>query len=411
MANTLLRRLAAVTHWFFPMPYIWISTVIYSGVLLTYTLYHLIYSIAPVNTPLLVAIMLALLALDRFEVHAFGGLPPRHIALLFLAYRVVLVELAGLHLDIYYLSFLYAFLPFLAVMQLGWRAGSLVALIVWLIYLLKLSYIYPWWTLNVIHVDAVLTFHIMLAFTMTMAKVLLREQHSRQDAESLAAALERSNVQLREYAEQVEMLAIMQERSRLARDIHDTLGHYLTAMSIQLEKATVIQPRQPEVARASVQRAKSLADEALREVRHSVGMLRSGATGFALQEALERLIGRMTSASLDIRLSVEGNPDQLAEPLLMSLYRAAQEGLTNVQKHAAASKAHLKVIIREGQVQMVIEDNGRGFDPETVTSAAGSGYGLRGLRERLRLLGGSLDVSSQPGVQTQLKISIPRGAS
>lgn len=401
---TRLRNLQRLLFWFFPRPYIWISTAIYGGVLMVYTVYHSLYGFAPINTPLLLTVMFALLALDRFEVHCFDEQPSRYVSWVFLFYRLTLIELSALHLDFYYMSFLYAFLPFIAVMQLGWWAGIGVGACTWLVYMFKLSMIHPLWTENLIYVDGVLTFHIMLAFTLTMARVILREKKSQQEMELLLQKLEQSNDQLLEYSEQVEILAVMQERSRLARDIHDTLGHYLTAISIQLEKAHVLFESRPEASQESIQQSKLLADEALREVRHSVGVLRSPTHPFSLTQALQRMVERIQSKTQSVRLEIQGNLDDLPDPLVMSLYRAAQEGLTNVQKHANASEVVLQVTVAQQTVQMLIEDNGKGFKPEDYND---NHYGLRGLRERLHLVGGTLDITSQIGAQTRLNILIP----
>lgn len=406
MLSTGLNYLQQALVWFFPRPYIWISTAIYGGVLMVYTVYHTLYDFAPINTPLLLTVMLALLALDRFEVHCFDEQPSRYISWIFLFYRLTLIELAALHLDFYYLSFLYAFLPFIAVMQLGWWGGIGVGLCTWLLYMFKLSVIHPWWTENIIYIDGVLTFHIMLAFTLTMARVILREKKSQKKMEMLLAELEQNNQQLTDYSEQVENLAIIQERSRLARDIHDTLGHYLTAISIQLEKAHVLFDKRPQAAQDSIQQSKLLADEALREVRHSVGVLRNSSLPFSLTEALQRMVSHMQSKTQAVQLEISGDVDHLSDPLVMSLYRAAQEGLTNIQKHAHASEVLLKVSVEPQQVQMMIQDNGQGFEPEHTNPHH---YGLRGLRERLHLVGGTLDINSQLGTKTQLNIRIPMG--
>lgn len=350
--------------------------------------------------------MLTLLLFDRYEIYRFGKVPSKYITIMFLVYRLILVELVGMHLDIYYLSFLYAFLPFIAVMQLGWKAGCFMAVNVWLLYVFKLSTTYPSWTHNINHVDAVLTFNIMLVFILIMAKVILREQQSKQQTEKLLKALKQSNNQLQDYAEQIETLAISQERARLARDIHDTLGHYLTAISIQLEKAHVFFEHKPTESHSSIQQSKILADEALREVRHSVGMLRSNAQRFFFRQALERMIHRMKSGNMQTNLEIHGDPNQLSEPLLMSLYRAAQEGLTNIQKHANATEIIVKIVIEPQEIRMLIQDNGRGFAIQQFENQSGN-YGLSGLRERLRLVGGSLDIISKLGIQTQLQIFIP----
>jgi signal transduction histidine kinase len=391
--------------WCFPRPYIWISTAIYGGVLIVYMVYHTLYGFAPINTPLLLTVMLALLALDRFEVHVFDEQPSRFVSWTFLFYRLTLIELAALHLDFYYMSFLYAFVPFIAVMQLGWWAGLGVGGCTWMLYMFKLSLIHPWWTENIIYVDGVLTFHIMLAFTLTMARVILREKKSQKKMEILLEKLEQNNQQLMDYSEQVETLAIIQERSRLARDIHDTLGHYLTAISIQLEKANVLFEKRPQTSQESIQQSKILTDEALREVRHSVGVLRN-TQPFVLTEALQRMVNRIQSKTQTVRLEIIGNPDDLPDPLVMSLYRAAQEGLTNVQKHADASEVVLQVIVDAKNVRLLIQDNGKGFQPDQYLE---DHYGLRGLRERLHLVGGTLDIQSQIGLETQLKILIPTG--
>ena len=174
-----MQLLKAVIHWLFPLPYIWISTAIYSGVLIMYLVYHTLNGHQPDNGLLLSIMIVGLLILDRYEYHSYEEDSPRQVTWMFFAYRMLLIELAATGLDLYYLSFLYAFLPFIAVMRLGWNVGATTGLGVWLMFMLKMALGYPDWTLNMVHIDAVLTFHIMLGFTMLMARVVLREKKQR----------------------------------------------------------------------------------------------------------------------------------------------------------------------------------------------------------------------------------------
>ena len=213
--------------------------------------------------------------------------------------------------------------------------------------------------------------------------------------------------QLSLYAE----LATTRERNRLARDIHDTLGHFLTVINVQLEKALAYRDTKPQEADQAISNAKRLASEALRDVRRSVGALRTTEALPDFTLSLKELVERVQSETCTVELHTEGDEESFSKQELQALYRAVQEGLTNTQRHACASHVWIDLRFKEHAAVLVQRDNGRGFD---VTSwqrggpERDSGYGLQGVQERLELVGGSLQVESEPGQGTTLRVIIPR---
>ena len=246
-----------------------------------------------------------------------------------------------------------------------------------------------------------------LTFIMSIAYQAWRERANRLRVEKLLRELEDSHRQLQAYAAQVAELATMEERSRLARDIHDSLGHYLTVINVQLEKALAFRDRNPPEADEAVRQAKRLAGEALQDVRRSVGVLRSAQERFALVPALTSLVNDTRSDCLSVELKVEGGEDGFPVQSLMALYRAAQEGLTNIHKHAGASQATVRLRFTAEEASLCISDNGRGFDPSALAGTTDVHYGLSGVRERLELIQGTLKVDSAPGKGTRLFITVP----
>lgn len=249
-------------------------------------------------------------------------------------------------------------------------------------------------------------FILILAFILTMAYQAKRERANRLRVEKLLSELEISHRQLQDYAEKVGELAIIEERNRLARDIHDSLGHYLTVINVQLEKAMAFRDRNPQEADQSVRDAKRLAGEALQDIRRSVGALRDTQEPFSFIQALTGLVNNLQSSRLSIELEIDGCEEGYSQQSLMTLYRAAQEGLTNIQKHAQAGCARVSIKFDDQQASLCIIDNGQGFAPG-VPDKEGTHYGLQGVRERLELVRGSIELESAPGKGTKLFITVP----
>jgi signal transduction histidine kinase len=235
------------------------------------------------------------------------------------------------------------------------------------------------------------------AFTAVVTELLRREQRARAD-------LAEANTRLRGYAAQAEELATTQERNRVARDIHDGLGHHLTVVQMQVQAARAVLPTDPAKADALLAGAQQQSTEALAEVRRSVAALRAPRSRPPLGDALAALAADTTAAGVLTELTVTGAVRALPPDTEESLFRAAQEGLTNVRKHAAAGRA--RVVLGyggDGTVRLEVCDDGRG----TAAATDGAGFGLLGVRERAARLGGSVEVESAPGSGTTVRVAVP----
>lgn len=247
------------------------------------------------------------------------------------------------------------------------------------------------------------TFAAGVVFVALFTQMTLNEGRARHEVERLAAALAEANQKLSAYAVQAEELATAKERNRLAREIHDSLGHYLTAIHIQLEAARALLGTEPAPVRAAVEKAQALTKEGLTEVRRSVAALRaSPLEGRALTTVLDELAQECESAGLTTRFTVTGAPRPLPPPVELTLFRTAQEGLTNIRKHAQATQVTVDLNYADAAVQLTIQDNGVGADDLDE-----SGFGLVGLRERVALLGGEVQITTSTGQGFTLAIVIP----
>ncbi len=237
------------------------------------------------------------------------------------------------------------------------------------------------------------------------ASSLLQANRARREAQQLLSELQAAHEQLQEYAAQVEELAVARERDRLSRDLHDTLGHRLTVSIVQLEGAERLIATVPERASQMVNAVRQQLIEGLSEVRRTVGMLRTPvATDLSLPKALHALAMEFEKATqLPIRVTVPDSLPPFSEAYRLALYRTAQEALTNVQRHAQASEASLTIDLSAEALTLRVRDNGIGL-PD---GADRQGFGLRGMRERIMQLGGSVELRSASGDGTTVLIQLP----
>jgi signal transduction histidine kinase len=243
-----------------------------------------------------------------------------------------------------------------------------------------------------------------MLFFAAVTAALVRQLEERQRTERLLAELEDAHRQLRAYATQVKALAVAEERNRLAREIHDSLGHYLTAITMQLEAAGKLVAEQPEQAAESIAKAEEMTRESLAEVRRSVAALRASPLDTAaLGDAIGELVGNLHDSGIATTFTVKGKSQSLPIQAKTTLYRVAQEGLTNVHKHANASAVEVKLAYQAEKVTLTIEDNGTGQRGEGA-----EGFGLPGLRERVALVGGSLEADNRPEGGFRLHAVVPR---
>ncbi|MEQ8756706.1 MAG: sensor histidine kinase [Coleofasciculus sp. G1-WW12-02] len=239
--------------------------------------------------------------------------------------------------------------------------------------------------------SSIVVFGLVLVFLQLLVDALLAERRSREE-------LAQANAQLRRYAVRIEDIATLQERNRIAREIHDSLGHSLITFNLHLEAALRLLESNPAEAKDFLIEVKQVAATALQDVRQSVATLRSNPLqGQSLEDAIASLIQEFHKSTgilpdCQINLSHPVTPD-----VKMASYRIIQESLTNIYKHAKATEVSIR-IWTDSRFHLMIQDNGRGFDVTQNTT----GFGLQGMRERTQALGGHLTINTSPGQGCQV---------
>jgi signal transduction histidine kinase len=220
-------------------------------------------------------------------------------------------------------------------------------------------------------------------FVLLVGSVWVAEQKSRQKAERLT--------------QQLENLATDLERNRIARDIHDTLGHSLTSLDVQIELAQRLQATEPARAQQSIDLAKQLSSQAIDNVRQALGTMKR--SNFDLTEA----IGALSEQNHPFQIVVDVHFQPLSLQSSYQLYCIVQESITNIQKHAQADRVTIDSKIVDRGTILEICDNGNGFDCDRPHA----GFGLRNMKERVQCLGGEFHLNSNIGQGTQIKIFVP----
>lgn len=354
----------------------WISGAVYAIVLLA-GLYYPLAGLGdgnPLRLGGFVAGMAALAAVDVVERRLDRAPAVFLVARLALFFAVAALDESGLS------RALFVLVPFTAYLTFGRTAGLVLGVLC--LGLLVAGYVVwvPGWYRDTTYLSDLLMFGMGLVLAVAMAEVATRERRAAARIADLSAAT---------------------ERNRLARDIHDSLGHHLTAITIQLEKASAFRERDPAAAAQALTDARDSAQRALRDVRTSVGTLRAGPV--SLRTALTEL----AEPDDRITLHVEGDERDLDQATVTTLHRAAQEAITNARRHGRANEVTVSVAFTATGTRLVVTDDGRGFDP----AADSTGFGLPGLRERVALAAGVCTVDSAPGEGTRITVTVPaRGA-
>ena len=201
--------------------------------------------------------------------------------------------------------------------------------------------------------------------------------------------------------------AVAEERARIARELHDVVGHSVSVMTVQASGVRRLLRPDQEREREALLIVERTGREALAEMRRMVGVLRRPEEAPALApqpslEHLDRLVEQAREAGLPVELRVEGKAVELPAGVDLTAYRLVQEGLTNAIKHAHASRAEVVVDYRDGAIEVVVSDDGKG-----VGNGDGGGHGLVGMRERVSVYGGELDAGPQPGGGYRLRAKLP----
>lgn len=202
------------------------------------------------------------------------------------------------------------------------------------------------------------------------------------------------------------------ERTRVARELHDDTGQALTAIGLGLRGVERKIQENSGAAGQNLDQLKSLVERALEDLQRTIADLRpSHLDDLGLPAALRWYAKEIEERSdLPVEVRVLGEPSALDPPVSTALFRIAQEALINVLKHAAASQVEVTLFFAEKAVSLEVKDDGRGFDVSDIRGAERTAWGLLGIEERASLLGGELELESEPGEGTTVRVSIPYGA-
>jgi len=296
---------------------------------------------------------------------------------------------------------LYCVLSFQAILYLSPNPG-VIWIIVYVLVTAASFAIRIRWTEGPI---AIVLYGAINAFFGAYAYALRRANAARRESQALLTELQEAHRQLQDYALRAEELAVVEERNRLAREMHDTIGHRLTVASVQLEGAQRLCPSDPQQAASMIGTVRQQVREALTELRATVATLRTPIEAdLQLRSSLKRLISRFEEATgLTVHRVLPEEMTNLPHAHRLALIRTAQEALTNVQKHADASQVWLVLSIRNNTITLLISDDGKGLR----LGGKPAGYGLQGLRERASQLQGELHLEPRQGGGSQLSLRLP----
>jgi signal transduction histidine kinase len=242
------------------------------------------------------------------------------------------------------------------------------------------------------------------------SKFWKKDRENRERQAALTAEIQANQKVLKKYASRVSRVVTLEERTRIARDIHDSLGHTLTAVSIQLNKAEAFFEKAPEVSMTAITDARSSMHEAMLDIRSTLDTLNDQSEGFDLFTQVLKPLASLSQAGIRVRHNFSGSAEGYNIAVLFALYRFVQEGATNILKHAEAHEASLVLRLEGWEGYAELRDDGKGFDPKAIDGDGGSalGYGLTGLTDRISLVRGTFSVESAPGRGTILKTRIPK---
>ncbi len=257
------------------------------------------------------------------------------------------------------------------------------------------------------------------------ARQVQRAETVRQHNQDILEELQVAHQRLQGYAVQVETLAAEQERSRLARELHDSVTQTVFSMNLTVQSARLLLEREPDRAAHQLERLEELAASAVGEIQALVSQLRPQSLAEeGLPTALRRLAAeRQARDGLQVTVKVNGEVDggteyipdirqALPEPVTEAVYLIAQEALTNVARHAGTGQATVRLNLADGALFLEVEDSGLGFDPQVALGQHGH-LGLAGMAERAREIGWSLSINSRPGAGTRIRVeeNPPGGAA
>lgn len=212
--------------------------------------------------------------------------------------------------------------------------------------------------------------------------------------------------ELESYAALSASVAKQDERDRISRDLHDTLGHYLAGMNIQLQKAAAYRSINEEESITAINLAQQASTDAMRELRQTLSDLRKIEEETVFEDQIDTLVTQLRANGLNLTCNLKGSSRGYSELILMTIQKVIQEALNNVLKHAGTEHSELSIEFGRRNVTVVIADDGIGFSRREIDEQ--KNFGLRGLQERVDLVSGKLVIKSRQGEGTILQVILPK---
>lgn len=240
-------------------------------------------------------------------------------------------------------------------------------------------------------------------FILVFTQMAVSEEQARHEIQALVEELGAANRQLREYALQAEDLAISKERNRLAREIHDGLGHHLTALNMQIKAARAVLAVNSQKASDLLVNSEVLTQQALVDVRQSVSALREIDTGsLSLPEQIQSALNACNDSGITVQFQLVGDQREILPQTRLTLYRAAQECVNNTLKHSGAKLINVVLdYTSENEIRFGFQDDGVG------SQDVEGGFGLLGMKERVQLLEGEITIQTALGRGFEVEIHLP----
>jgi signal transduction histidine kinase len=338
-----------------------------------------------------------LMLLDFIEILVFPRKMAYAVRVFLFFIRVGLVTLIQ-YLDLTYTSYsLIGLIPYYTFFVFG----GVVSLIFCSLLLYYLFLLIPKAGSNITLALANLLFMQIISFvTYHTQRVTLQNR-------DLLQELHQANTELQFMVDEIAELSAVEERIRLSRDLHDSVGHHLTAISIQLEKSLAYQNISENDSIEAVKNARYSAAEALKEVRNFIDAQKVKPGSFSLEKKINGLLENFDQEKLKIEWRLTGDENNYPIRVRRNLYHSLQELITNIHKHAEATKVDVSIKFSGRDITMRVEDNGVGFVPERALKKDGH-FGLKHLKERISSLDGTLEIDSKKQGGTRVTIRVPR---
>lgn len=291
----------------------------------------------------------------------------------------------------YFFHSFYIFILLEAALTLPLKRGIAIGTASVLVSLIKYVYLI-YYKFNLSNVSQLAFFLMLNGLILVIAGFAQLNKEEKERTDILYRELLDAHRQLKQYTDELNRLTVVEERNRIARDLHDTLGHNMTALIMQLQMAEHLMKEDASKAEGLLQSSTRTAKESLEGIRAVVETLRGPESALAPADAIKRLVGDFSvKTGIDIRLDIEGDAGVKASAANTALYHIIQEAITNAARHGKATRIAVGLAYSPDSVSFTVEDNGTG--PESIKE----GYGLKGIKERVEAFGGQVSYEMGEG--------------